>query len=54
MKKIRDTILADSATPKTRCLLLELLELRACQWKINSDVVCFYSDTLADIMANES
>ena len=54
MGKIRDTILADNTTAKTRCLLLELLELRASRWEINSDVVRFYSDTLADIMAKES
>ena len=51
--KIRDTILAVGATAKTRCLLLELLELRTCQWSLNSDVERFYSDTLADIMAKE-
>lgn len=54
MVKIRETILADNTTAKTRCLLLELLELRARAWEINSDVVAFYSDTLADIMAKES
>lgn len=52
--KMRDTILADNTTAKTRCLLMELLELRACQWKINPDVERYYSDMLADIMAKES
>ena len=52
--KIRDAILADSTTAKTRCLLLELLELRACQWNINSDVERYYSDILADIMAKDA
>jgi len=52
--KIRDTILADNATAKTRCLLMELLELRAGQWKISSVVEDYYCDMLTDIMANQS
>ncbi|KAL9985210.1 hypothetical protein ACROYT_G007584 [Oculina patagonica] len=51
--KMRDTILADNTTAKTRCLLMELLELRACQWNMNPDVERSYSDMLADIMARE-
>lgn len=52
--KIRDTILADNTTAKTRCLLMELLELRTGQWKISPDVEKYYCDMLADIMANQS
>ena len=54
MTKIRDTILADNTTAKTRCLLMELLELRTGQWKISSGVERYYCDMLADIMANQS
>lgn len=52
--KIRDTILADAMTAKTRCLLLELLELRTSQWNISRDLERYYSDMLADIMAKEA
>ena len=51
--KVRDTILGIGATAKTRCLLLELVELRTSQWNLNRDVERYYSDTLADIMAKE-
>lgn len=52
--KIRDTILADNTTAKTRCLLMELLELQAGRWKISPEVEGYYCDMLADIMAKES
>jgi len=52
--QMRDTILAGKTTAKTRCLLLELLELRACQWKISSDLERYYSDMLADILAKDA
>lgn len=53
VRKIRDTILANNTTAKARCLLMELLELRAGQWEISEDVENYYCDMLADIMANE-
>ena len=49
--KIRDTILADNTSAKTRCLLMELLELRAGQWKISSVAEDYYCDMLTDILA---
>lgn len=49
--KIRDTILAVGTSAKTRCLLVELLELRAHDWTLSSAVEIYYCDTLADIMA---
>ena len=48
---IRDTILAEDTTAKTRCLLVELLELRLRHWTLSSDVESYYCDKLADIMA---
>lgn len=52
--RMRDTILADDSSAKTRCLLLELLELHAGHWAIPSKVEDYFSDKLADIMASES
>ncbi|KAM7449718.1 hypothetical protein ABFA07_002387 [Porites harrisoni] len=51
---IRDTILADNTTGKTRCLLLELLELYARDWNISTDLERYYCDMLADIMAKDT
>ena len=51
---IRDAILADNTSAKTRCLLLELLEVHAGHWEITPKVERYYSDKLAEIMANES
>lgn len=50
---IRDTILADDTTAKTRCLLVELLELRLHKYDLGSDVQSYYCDKLTDIMAQE-
>ena len=48
--KIRDTILAAGTTAKTRCLLLELLELQARHWKISKELECYYCDMLTEIL----
>lgn len=50
---MRDTILSDNSSAKTRCLLLEMLEFHARQGKISSKVEDYFSDKLAEIMANE-
>lgn len=50
---MRDTILAEDTTAKTRCLLVELLELRLHNYTLGSDVERYYCDKLADIMAQE-
>lgn len=50
---MRDTILSDNSSAKTRCLLLEMLEFHARQGKISSKVEGYFSDKLAEIMANE-
>lgn len=51
---MRDTILADNTTGKTRCLLLELLELYARDWNISTDLKRYYCDMLTDIMAKDA
>ena len=52
IKTVRDTIIMDeNSSPRTRCLLLEVLELYWNSWNLERDIEQYYSDTLADIMA---
>ena len=54
LRDLRDTIVKHKTSARSRCLLLEMMELKSLNWAMSKDVEQYYADTLADLMAQES
>ena len=53
LRLIRDTIVKPKTSARTRCLLLEMMELKSLNWVMSKEIQEYYAEALADLMEQE-
>ena len=49
LREIRDKIVKPQTSARTRCMLLEMMELKSSNWVMSDEVEQYYADAMLDM-----